>query len=212
MQNISMTILVMFSGGLDSTGALYRLLTETDSQLHVHHIDIQNIENRWIPERYATAKIIDLCQKFRNFKFSTSTYEFLQFKNFFTWDNDIVRFVAAQIARDDPNINKVALGKCADDENPAFRLRALQSQTIWNACFLGSDKSPPEIIRPVETMTKKQIWDMLPDNFKDYIWSCRTPRISNKTYSYCLTCNTCQTMLNYGILNTTPTEPKNNQS
>ncbi len=50
-------ILVMWSGGLDSTGALFKLLTESKEPLHVHHIDIQNAEKRFIPEQYAVANI-----------------------------------------------------------------------------------------------------------------------------------------------------------
>lgn len=201
-------ILVMLSGGLDSTGALYKLLTETSEPIHAHHLDIQNLENRWIPERYAVSKVLEFCKKIRDFKFTSSTYEFLQFRKHFTWDNDIVRFVAAQISKDNAEITQVALGKCADDnDSPDFRLRAVQSQAIWNACFIESKRPAPEIIRPVETLNKAQIWEMLPDEIRQHIWACRTPIFQNRTYSYCFKCQTCQVMAKHGILNSKPQNP-----
>lgn len=194
-------ILVMFSGGLDSTGVLYKFLKETNEPIHVHHIDIQNLENRWIPERYAVSRVLAYCKTIRDFRFTSSCYEFLQFRKHFTWDNDIVRFVAAQIAKGDPQIKQVALGKCADDDvNPAFRIRAIQANAIWHACFTENAGSVPEIIRPVENMTKRQIWEMLPPSLQQQIWSCRTPVFHQRIYSYCLSCNTCQAMIKQGII------------
>ena len=43
------TILAMYSGGLDSLGMVYRLLTDPEYQdynLHIHHVHNKNIENR----------------------------------------------------------------------------------------------------------------------------------------------------------------------
>ena len=41
-----MTTLVMFSGGLDSTAMLYRLLTQTDQDLRVPPSNHQLLSNR----------------------------------------------------------------------------------------------------------------------------------------------------------------------
>jgi 7-cyano-7-deazaguanine synthase in queuosine biosynthesis len=41
-----MTTLVMFSGGLDSTAMLVRLLEQTADELRVHHIRMVNREGR----------------------------------------------------------------------------------------------------------------------------------------------------------------------
>lgn len=190
----------MWSGGLDSTGVLYKLLTESKELLHVHHIDIQNAEKRSIPEKYAVANISKIFKQIRDFKFTTNTYEFLQFQNFITWDNDLVRFVAAQVCKDNQEIKKVALGKCADDENPAFKVRALQAMALWNACFIDTAKPAPEVIRPVEHMTKKEIWEMLPEQIRKSTWSCRTPIRADNVFSYCLKCHTCQNFIKYGLI------------
>ena len=41
-----MTTLAMFSGGLDSTAMLVKLLAETQDELRVHHIRMANKEKR----------------------------------------------------------------------------------------------------------------------------------------------------------------------
>ena len=52
-------ILVMFSGGLDSVSALYYLLTKTKANLYVHHIEIDDLNNRTKEESFYSQKIID---------------------------------------------------------------------------------------------------------------------------------------------------------
>ena len=42
-------ILAMYSGGLDSLGMVYRLLTDpeyTDYAVHIHHVHNRNVEDR----------------------------------------------------------------------------------------------------------------------------------------------------------------------
>ena len=43
------TILAMYSGGLDSLGMIYKLLTDpeyNDYGLHIHHVHNRNVEDR----------------------------------------------------------------------------------------------------------------------------------------------------------------------
>ena len=56
-----MTTLVMFSGGLDSTAVLARLLSETADDLRVHHIRMHNSEGRADAEKEAVDAIIAWC-------------------------------------------------------------------------------------------------------------------------------------------------------
>jgi tRNA(Ile)-lysidine synthase TilS/MesJ len=56
-------ILCMFSGGVDSTGALFRLLTHRDYRsfsIHVHHIHLLNIERRALAEKQACQGILQV--------------------------------------------------------------------------------------------------------------------------------------------------------
>jgi hypothetical protein len=47
-------------------------------------------------------------------------------------------------------------------------------------------------VYPVEQYTKKEIYQLLPDELRNLFWSCRTPRyIDNKAHmcGHCYTCN-----------------------
>ena len=68
-------ILVMFSGGLDSTTALYKLLKETNHNIYVHHIILKDNSNRWNDELTATNNIISYLKKIRSFDYSESTVD-----------------------------------------------------------------------------------------------------------------------------------------
>lgn len=192
-------ILVMFSGGLDSTAALYKLLKETSEPIHVHHIIIKNVEGRWGAENNACGQLLQRFKQYRNFKVTFSTFGYVQFRNFFCWDNDVVRFTAAQICQDNPQITKVALGKCKDDDGESFDMRAEQSKRIWDACFYSYGGNIPEIIRPVGHMDKKQIWNMLPESIRELTWSCRTPIATNNKFYRCNACKACKQLRHHGI-------------
>lgn len=66
--------LVMLSGGIDSTAALWHVLhhPEKYGEIHVHHIHIQNIEARWHAEATAVKNILDCMKKHAPTKFTTS--------------------------------------------------------------------------------------------------------------------------------------------
>ena len=70
-------ILVMFSGGLDSTTALYYLLKNTDSNLYVHHINLQDNSNKSQEELITCNKMVKEFKKIRNFEYSQSKYSYI---------------------------------------------------------------------------------------------------------------------------------------
>lgn len=105
-----MTTLLMFSGGMDSTAGLVHLLTETDDDLHVHHVIIK--ENRreglYIAQLEAISKIIPYCKKhYRDFKFTTSTLDYMDIQERFisTWNG--VCFILLVLLHQELDIEKV---------------------------------------------------------------------------------------------------------
>ena len=42
---------VLWSGGVDSTGALYKILKDYDDDVVAHHIHFMNYQNRWKAEK-----------------------------------------------------------------------------------------------------------------------------------------------------------------
>jgi len=92
----------MFSGGLDSTTSLYKLLKETKHNIYVHHIILKDNSNRWKDELYATHDIINYFRKIRSFDYSESTVDIplnsLDIKGGSRHDdNSTVIFIASQI-------------------------------------------------------------------------------------------------------------------
>ena len=67
-------ILVMFSGGLDSTFSLYHLLKNTNANIYVHHIAFEDSSSKAANEDIACNNLITHFKKIRDFKYSKSKY------------------------------------------------------------------------------------------------------------------------------------------
>ena len=105
----------MFSGGLDSTAMLVKLLAETADELRVHHIRMQNREMRAGAEQVAVDGIVAFCRaRYRPFRYSESGLEFTQLEAI-PIDYLSIAFVACQVAIDTPGCTRVAVGSLARD-------------------------------------------------------------------------------------------------
>ena len=191
------TILAMYSGGLDSLGMVYKLLTEDqykDYAVHVHHVHNKNAENRWRAEQIA----VDIATKeLKNlgFKFAYSESEIgtLPFGDSFMFDTDSMNFFAGYVCSVNPNIVKVAMGMQANDANQRLEERRIRGNKILQAF------TPAEKIYPVMNMTKREIYDMLPESLRNMFWSCRRPQYSEKNIAPCGRCDTCVKLREQGI-------------
>jgi 7-cyano-7-deazaguanine synthase in queuosine biosynthesis len=191
------TILAMYSGGLDSLGMVYKLLTEDrykDYDVHIHHVHNKNVENRHGAEAIA----VDIATKeLKNlgFKFAYSESEIgtVPFGDDFMFDTDSMNFFAGYVCSVNPNIVKVAMGMQANDANQRLEERRIRGNKILQA-FTGAEK-----IYPVMNMTKREIYDMLPESLRNMFWSCRRPVYSEKNIAPCGKCDTCITLREQGI-------------
>jgi 7-cyano-7-deazaguanine synthase in queuosine biosynthesis len=57
MANFVPDTLLMLSGGLDSTGALWHLI-ENKKKIHIHHMNLKNLEKRGLAESIAVKEIL----------------------------------------------------------------------------------------------------------------------------------------------------------
>lgn len=89
----------MFSGGIDSTFTLARLLKETGHEVHAHHIGLVNREGRAQFEALACHNIIEALGKIRPFTYTTSLVDHTG-RQFLPYDMAIACFEAGVIARD----------------------------------------------------------------------------------------------------------------
>ena len=189
MEQIKPTILAMYSGGLDSLGMVYMLLTKDEYKaydIHIHHVHNKNVENRWRAEavtvEMATKELKRLGYKFA---YSESEIGTQPFGRNFLYDTDSMNFFAGYVASVNPDIEKIALGMQANDANQSLEERRVRANAILRA-FTTAEK-----IYPVLNLTKREIYDMLPESLRNMFWSCRRPVYTEKSIAPCQKCDTC---------------------
>lgn len=205
-------ILCMFSGGVDSTGALWKLVTEDrykDFKILVHHIDMVNREGRAKSEEIAVQKIIiELCKmgyKDR-FTYTQSTFDYTFFDKesfpYFVKDALVVCFLAGMMCNGNRFIEYAVTGRTRSDDNQnlpmnsAMRDRINKGREIFNIIVPDRkiQKVKPSFKIVVGEMEKKEIWDILPVNIRDLVAYCRFPQIDGDGFRDCNKCRTCKEM------------------
>jgi len=179
----------MYSGGLDSLGMVYKLLTEPaykDYGIHIHHVHNRNVENRAQAEAIAVKLATqELKQLGFEFEYSESEIGTQPYGRNFLFDTDTMNFFAGYVCSVNPDIARVAMGMQANDANQSLEERRVRANKILSA-FTDAEK-----IFPVLNMTKREIYDMLPDSLRNMFWSCRRPIYNEKSIATCGKCDTC---------------------
>lgn len=194
---LNVTTLVMFSGGLDSTAVLARLLAETDQELRVHHIRMVNREARAEAEQRAVEAIVAACrERYRPFRYSESGLDFSGLEAI-PIDYLAVAYVACQVAIDTPGCNRIAVGTLARDLDEIKRSVCANQRRVFSAmyeCYRARKLGDPamEWIYPVYALTKPQIAALLPPEIRSLTWSCRRPVHGSSGFRPCGVCKPCR--------------------
>lgn len=183
-----MITLLMFSGGLDSTGVFYRLIQQK-TKLYVHHMNLNNVENRSKAESFAVKKICDYMKELGDFSYSESSHNLPSVNNNFMFDSDLYNLMAGSISSSNPDIKYIALGLTKSDLSGAVSDRIQRGNKIFE-----SFKSNAKKIYPLINMTKKEIYDYLPSGLRDLTWSCRRPIYEGENILECKKCKTCRSL------------------
>ena len=190
-------ILAMYSGGLDSLGMIYKLLTDPeykDYVLHIHHVHNRNVEHRNQAEAIVVERVLkELEHMGFSFVYSESEIASQPYNGKFMYDTDSINFFAGYICSVNPHIKKVAMGMQANDHNHSLEERRIRANAILTAF------TPVEKIYPVLDMTKREIYDSLPESLRNMFWSCRRPVYSEKNIAPCGRCDTCAKLREQGI-------------
>ena len=193
-----MTTLVMFSGGLDSTAALYKLLTGDADELHVHHVHLVNRDGRDLAERDAVQAALAWCRAHcRPFAYSESTLDFSALQAI-PIDYLSVAFAACQVAIDVPRCSRIAVGVLAADLDEIKRKVSEQQRHAFEAmyaCYRQRKLGEPmvEWIYPVYQLSKAQVAALLPPELRAVAWSCRRPvAAADGGYRICGVCKPCR--------------------
>ena len=179
----------MYSGGLDSLGMIYKLLTDTeykDKKLHIHHVHNRNVEHRDQAEGIVVPMVLTELERLGfSFVYSASEISSQPYGVNFLYDSDTINFFAGYICSANLDIVNVAMGMQANDGNHALEERRKRADKILSA-FTDVKK-----IYPVLVMTKREIYDGLPESLRNMFWSCRRPVYSEKNIAPCGQCDTC---------------------
>jgi len=184
------TALLMLSGGLDSSFLLYYLLNHTNLKVFTHHISHRyDQEPRWEQEDEAAKNVVEYCKKnYRDFKHSSSRFDFRGFPYHVGWDSDLQVLVAGKVC---PNLLSnnisVVIGWTMDSiaaPRVVDRLERKVTSSIWTACRNSIDDVK------VRNNINPKLWFLLtelkyykedivrkcPKELRELTWSCRRPR------------------------------------
>lgn len=187
----------MYSGGLDSLGMIYKLLTDqeySEYNLHIHHVCNRNVENRDKAEAIAVNIALEELRRLGfTFEYSESEIGSQQYGKYFMHDTDTMNFFAGYVASVNPDIKKIAIGMQSNDVNHSLEERRIRANKILSA-FTDVEK-----IYPVMNMSKREIYDMLPESIRNMFWSCRRPIYEENKIKACGVCGTCIKLREQGI-------------
>jgi 7-cyano-7-deazaguanine synthase in queuosine biosynthesis len=181
----------MFSGGLDSTAMLVKLLAASADELRVHHIRMINKEKRDQAEQRAVEGILAYCKAhYRPFRYSESALDFSGL-DAIPIDYLSIAFVACQVAIDTPGCDRIAVGSLATDTDIANR--SARQKRVFDelyACYRARKLGEPRVewMFPVHDTAKAELAAALPQELLDLTWSCRRPV---EGYRPCGTCKAC---------------------
>ena len=187
----------MYSGGLDSLGMIYQLLTSAeykDHRVHIHHVHNRNIEHRNRAEAIMVQQALaELTRLGFEYQYSESEIASQSYNEYFMYDSDSINFFAGYICSANPDVVKVAMGMNATDSNHALEERRKRANAILSAF------TPVEKIYPVLNMTKREIYTSLPESLRNKFWSCRRPIYTDSGVESCGECKACEQLAEAGI-------------
>ena len=186
-------VVVLWSGGVDSTAALYDVLKNHRDIVFAHHIHFKNRERRWEAEKDAVDKMLPWLRKnVRDFEYSESTLE-MDLK-FHGWDIMTSMYIGGLVVRDKKCARLVLATNGDDYKQTSWRTTLSQLlAVITNLTHPTEHQSFPYLWQMASKTSKKDLWNSLPEFLKENIWSCRKPNLNGKKDGKWIECGICST-------------------
>lgn len=197
-----MRVMVLWSGGVESTALLNQLLECSDYEVHAHHIQMHNREGRMHEELSAIEKLEPHLQKIRSFSMTRSYVEIcggdamgMDFA---------IQYPIGLVAMRHQKCERLFRAGCLEDDwdhrrlpdgtwhhnrpNPlpgaSHRRRALALQPLLQRNECGATIAP---WLPYYSNTKSELWERL-GPLAELTWSCRTPLSMHEECGKCHSC------------------------
>lgn len=200
MRFIEENILVMWSGGIDSTFTLARILKENRfKEVFAHHIYLKNCERRDVAEALAVDKMYRKLMEIRPFTFTHNKIDDSAMPTL-TWDMFRTCSEAGAVSRGFYNhpvpevrrtLNKFTIGTCLEEGHWDERFKVLEQATY--AAQWQPDRSKYIEFELQPCVSKKEEMQYLENlNLLEDTWYCRTPRYTKQGPEKCERCKTCR--------------------
>jgi 7-cyano-7-deazaguanine synthase in queuosine biosynthesis len=184
-------LLVLLSGGLDSTTMLYKYLTETQREIHVHHISLGGqFGNRDGVELEHVMRIVKwLRDNTRWFEFSYSSIEMPGFTG--ATSHTLYALMASLMVLSE-GYSGVATGRIATDNTVNGSKNFDHALQIFKAAT--QNRLPTEAVweLPINHLCKRDLIKMIPRELFALTWSCQYPvQNDDGTHRECRKCIGC---------------------
>lgn len=204
------TTLLLLSGGLDSTTCLFKLLTETDDDVHTFYIDVENnLRKAWC-EKEALRHIKEVASGIREFTHHPSSTVSIMGTN----DNSIQPLMwmlfSAMMLNSIPGTKKrLCIGYTDGDSTTDTIVEFTDHwEYLWD--WIADGRCPP-LYLPLLKRTKMQSMDYLRRmeyerkvSIVKNLWTCEEPVLSNSPdvtgYSACKQCHPCKRGIEIGLV------------
>lgn len=195
-------LLVMWSGGIDSTLVLYEALKQ-GRHVRAHHIHLASLQGRAAVEERAVAQIVrwlDAQNLPGTLELTRSTTDFGDLRR--VLDVKVWSWWIGVILAYERDIRQVATTQHQDSfRNASYRRRSMQVRKEMPA-LAGRRGQSVKWLSPLADMTKAEIVEATPGGLLELCWWCRTPDPAGRP---CHECHTCRQV--DAVLATRPVDP-----
>jgi hypothetical protein len=213
-------MLVTWSGGLDSTYGLVRMLKETEDDVHVHHIHrFSPHDDRGTPaqsaiyEAAAVSKMLPIIRgRYRHFTYSESLVDNTVFPHFAPDAATVLLFAGCVAKRlglgpDDRILDIMNSDEDMDWQPGSIAGQFLRMNSLHILKLIYRSETIPQLYTYDGIPTKRQEVDYLSADLVAMNASCRAPVLVNGVWQTCGTCRKCRSFAAMGLQRSVKTAP-----
>ena len=187
------TVIVMYSGGMDSVSLAWSLLEHTQHKVHIHSIHLDNSEGRFKAEAKAIYESVNwLKENQREFEFSSCMYSY---KSRYPGGRDMA-LALFQAGRIVSAMTEPVAAVFTGDYNMS-KEESAEAYGVFSALFMNK-QIKPVWAAPFDYMSKVPlerslgVYYAMPEGLRKLYWSCRKPKESPEGFITCGVCHACK--------------------